>query len=65
MEYFKIVLEIAGIGVVVMILDKVFDSSGRKEQGTMITLLGIVVVFMMVLGLIGKLFGSIRTIFMF
>jgi stage III sporulation protein AC len=61
----KLIIEIATVGILITVLDKIFDSAGRKEQGTLITLVGLVVVFMMVVGLIGKLFNSVKTMFQF
>lgn len=65
MEELTLILKIAMVGIIIAILDRIFDSLGRKEQGTLITLAGLVVVFMMVINLIGKLFTSVRTIFQF
>jgi stage III sporulation protein AC len=61
----KLIVEIATVGILITVLDKIFDSAGRKEQGTLITLVGLIVVFMMVVGLIGKLFTSVKTMFQF
>lgn len=61
----KLIVEIATVGILITVLDKIFDSAGRKEQGTLITLVGLVVVFMMVVSLIGKLFTNVKTMFQF
>lgn len=61
----KLIVEIATVGILITVLDKIFDSAGRKEQGTLITLVGLIVVFMMVVGLIGKLFANVKTMFQF
>lgn len=61
----KLIVEIATVGILITVLDKIFESAGRKEQGTLITLVGLVVVFMMVVGLIGKLFTNVKTMFQF
>lgn len=61
----KLIVEIATVGILITVLDKIFDSAGRKEQGTLITLVGLIVVFMMVVGLIGKLFTNVKTMFQF
>lgn len=65
MEELGLIFKIAMVGIIIAILDRIFDSLGRKEQGTLITLAGLVVVFMMVISLIGKLFVSVKTIFQF
>ncbi|MDF2675404.1 MAG: spoIIIAC [Clostridiales bacterium] len=61
----KLIVEIATVGILITVLDKIFESAGRKEQGTLITLVGLIVVFMMVVGLIGKLFTNVKTMFQF
>lgn len=61
----KLIVEIATVGILITVLDKIFDSAGRKEQGTLITIVGLVVVFMMVVSLIGKLFNNVKTMFQF
>jgi stage III sporulation protein AC len=65
MSDLKLIIEIATVGILITVLDKIFDSAGRKEQGTLITLVGLVVVFIMVIGLIGRLFDNVRTMFQF
>jgi stage III sporulation protein AC len=65
MSDLKLIVEIATVGILITVLDKIFDSAGRKEQGTLITLVGLIVVFMMVVGLIGKLFTNVKTMFQF
>lgn len=58
-----LIFKIATVGIIIAILNKILDSMGRQEQATLVTLAGLVVVLMMVIGLISNLFNSIRTIF--
>lgn len=60
-----IIFKIATVGIIVAILDKIFESMGREEQATLVTLAGLVVVLMMVIGMISNLFDSIKTMFQF
>ncbi len=57
------IFKIAGIGIVVAVLNQVLKKTERDEMATMVTLTGIVVVLMMVIEMIGRLFESVRTIF--
>lgn len=57
------IFKIAGIGIVVAVLNQVLKKTEREEMATMVTLTGIVVVLMMVIEMIGKLFESVRMIF--
>jgi stage III sporulation protein AC len=60
-----LIFKIATVGILIAILDKILTSLGRQEQATLVTLAGLVVVLMMVLGLINKLFDSVKTMFQF
>ena len=60
-----LIFKIATVGILIAILDKILTSLGRQEQATLVTLAGLVVVLMMVLGLINKLFESVKTMFQF
>lgn len=57
------IFKIAGIGIVVAVLNQVLKKTEREEMATMVTLTGIVVVLMMVINMIGELFDTVRTIF--
>lgn len=61
----SMIFKIATIGILIAILDKILNSLGRQEQATLVTLAGLVVVLMMVIGLINKLFSSVKTMFQF
>ncbi|MEF9952605.1 MAG: stage III sporulation protein AC [Clostridium sp.] len=60
-----LIFQIAAIGVVVAVLDRLLDSMGRKEQGTMLVVVGLVTVLLLVLGLITQLFTDVRSMFQF
>lgn len=58
-----LLLKIAGVGVLVSIASIILNKSGRDEQAMLVTVGGIVVVMLMLVGEIGKLFESVRSIF--
>lgn len=60
-----IIIKIGIVGIVMIILDKVLDSGGKKEYAVISNLAGIVVILMLVVSLISKLFDSIQTLFRF
>ncbi|MEG2539890.1 MAG: stage III sporulation protein AC, partial [Clostridium sp.] len=60
-----LIFQIAAIGVVVAVLDRLLDGMGRKEQGTMLVIVGLVTVLLLVLGLITQLFTDVRSMFQF
>lgn len=59
----NLIFKIAAIGIIVAILNRVLTQSGREEIAMMTTLTGTVVVLLMVIGLISKLFDTVRTMF--
>lgn len=58
-----LIFKIAGIGIVVAILNLLLQRSGRDEQAMMTTIAGLVVVMMLLIGEIGTLFETIREVF--
>jgi len=58
-----LIFKIAGLGILISILNKVLIQSGREEQAQMTTLVGVVIVLLIVIQLIGELFDSVKTMF--
>ncbi len=58
-----LIFKIAGIGIVVSVLNQLLIRSGREEQAMMTTLAGLIVVLLMMLNEISYLFQTIKTIF--
>ena len=42
------IFKIAGIGIIVAVLNQLLDRSGREDQGLMVSLAGLIVVLVMV-----------------
>lgn len=57
------IFRIAGIGIIVAVLNQLLVRSGREEQAMMTTLAGLIVVLMMIIQQIDTLFQTIKTIF--
>ena len=49
----SIILKVAGIGVLVSIASSILNKSGRDEQAMLVTVAGLVVVMLMLVGEIG------------
>jgi stage III sporulation protein AC len=58
-----LLFKIGAFGIVLMILDKILKASGKDEIAMITNLAGIVIVLITVIGLIGKLFSNVRTMF--
>lgn len=59
----NLIFRIAAIGIVLAVLNRVLNESGREEMAVMTTLAGVVIVLMMVISMISRLFDSVRTMF--
>lgn len=61
---FEIIFKLAGIGVLLVVIDKLLSTSKREDISSIINIAGIVGILIMVITLIKQLFDSIRTMFM-
>ncbi|MGL4741954.1 MAG: stage III sporulation protein AC [Sarcina sp.] len=59
-----LIFKLGGVGIILVILDKVLSSSGKSEIATLINLTGIVIILTMIITLISNLFESVKTMFM-
>ena len=58
-----LIFRIAGIGIIVAVLNLLLQRSGRDEQAKMTTIAGLIVVMMLLVNEIGALFETIRSVF--
>jgi stage III sporulation protein AC len=58
-----IIYKIAGVGILISVLNMVLKQAGKEEQAQMLTLAGVVIVLIMVIQLIQRLFADIRAVF--
>jgi len=58
-----LIFQIAGIGIIVSVMNVLLTRSGRDEQALMITIAGLVIVLMMVVREIAELFSTVKTVF--
>ena len=58
-----LIFKIAGVGIVVAVLNQLLIRSGREEQALLTTIAGLVVVLYVLTGEIGNLFKTIKQIF--
>lgn len=60
-----IILKVAGVGILVSAAAQILSKSGRDEQSMLVTVAGIIVVLIMLVGEIEKLFELVRSVFGF
>lgn len=58
-----LIFKIAGIGIIVAVLNQLLISSKREEQALMTTIAGLVVVLVLIINEIGDLFEKIKSTF--
>jgi stage III sporulation protein AC len=56
-----IIFTIAGLGILISVLNIILKQADKEEQAQMLTLAGVVVVLIMVVQLINELFDVVRT----
>lgn len=60
-----LIFKIAGIGIVVTVLNLLLKKSDRDEYALMVTIAGLIVVLAMIINEIAALFEKIKTVFGF
>ncbi len=60
-----LIFKIAGIGIVVTVLNLLLKKSDRDEYALMITIAGLIVVLAIIINKIAELFETIKTVFGF
>lgn len=58
-----LIFQIAGVGIVVAVLNQLLSRAGREEQALLITIAGLVAVLFILTEQIGDLFSAIKSIF--
>lgn len=61
----SLILKVAGVGILVTVACQILSRAGRDEQATLVSIAGIVLVLMMLVGEIGELFERVRGVFGF
>lgn len=58
-----IIFKIAGVGILVAVLNSILKHAGKEEQGHIVTLAGLAIVFIWVIQLLGNLFDQVKSVF--
>ena len=61
----SLILRVAGVGILVAVAAQILSKSGRDEQATLVTVAGVIVVFLLLVQEIGTLFDTVRDTFGF
>ena len=58
-----LIFQIAGVGIVVAVINQLLSRAGRDEQALLITIAGLVAVLFILTEQLGELFESVKRIF--
>ena len=58
-----ILFRLAGIGIVITVICQILKKSDRDDVATVVSIVGLVIALMMVVGAVGELFTEIQRIF--
>lgn len=58
-----LIFKVAGIGIIVAVLNLVLKRAEREEQAMLTTLAGLIVVLMLIINEIQDLFSTVKTVF--
>ncbi len=59
----ELIFKVAGVGIIVAVLNILLKKAERDEQALMTTLAGLIVVLMLLIGEISELFDAVRSAF--
>ena len=56
-------LKVAGIGMLVAVSCQILSKIGRDDQATMVSIAGIILVLLLLIGELGELFDMVKEVF--
>lgn len=59
----SLILKIAGVGILVSVASQILSKAGREEQAMFVTIAGIVIVLLFLVGEIERLFETVKNLF--
>lgn len=59
----SLLLKTVGVGIIVAVASQILQRTGKDEQAMLVSIVGIVIVLIMLIGEIETLFDTVRTVF--
>lgn len=59
----ELVLKVAGVGFLVTVIYQILTKTGRDEQAMLVSVAGIIIVLLMIVGELGGLIDSVKGVF--
>ena len=60
----SLIMKMAGIGIIVTAICHTLSRMGREEQATYVSIAGIIVAILVLVGALGELFDTVKDVFM-
>ena len=60
-----IIFKIAGVGIIVAVLNMILKKSEREEYGLIVTIAGLILVLLVIIDEIASLFETVKSVFGF
>lgn len=61
----SLILKITGVGLLVSVGCQILSKSGREEQATLLSIAGIIIVMLLIVGELNGLFNTLASVFNF
>ena len=58
-----LILKVGGVGFLVSVIYQVLSKSGREEQALLVSVSGIILVLLLLIGQLGELIAAVRGVF--
>ena len=59
----SLILKVGGIGFLVSVIYQILSKSGREEQALLVSVSGMILVLLLLIGQMGELIGAVREVF--
>ena len=59
----SLIMKVCGVGMLVAVASQVLGKSGREDMASLVSLAGVVLVLMMLVGEVGALLARVREVF--
>ncbi len=60
-----IIFKIAGVGIIITVVNQILSKNGRDDISTLVTIVGIIIVLMVVVETISNFFETLKSTFNF
>ena len=58
-----LIIRVAGVGMIVAVLCQVLSKSGRDDQASLVSLAGVILIPLFLVGKVGELVNALREVF--